>query len=277
MRALILRRVSLIQGGVGGPVLIGPSEFRAASRGCRISSPATAFRIICSIPSAISDAAELIARYSPSPDGLAAGGDRRRHRAAQSRRKRARARARHDRRPARRQDLRRRDRRLRSGGACDRGLCRLRRAVGGGAGCARLRRAGRRQRAHRELSRLSHRHLRPGAGRPRLQPGAEVRRRHHDPDERDSRSIARATTAPSRWRSIAATRCARARSWSRAARATGGRRSRTSTSSRAAASGTGPRRSRRGCAPSRRSCWSAAATRRARPRCSCRATRARSA
>jgi thioredoxin reductase (NADPH) len=38
MRALILRRVSLIQGGVGGPVLIGPS------------SPATASRITFSIP-----------------------------------------------------------------------------------------------------------------------------------------------------------------------------------------------------------------------------------
>ena len=45
--------------------------------------------------------------------------------------------------------------------------------------------------------------------------------------------------------------------------------------SKAAASGTGPRRSRRGCARSRKSCWSAAATPRGRPRCFCRATPAR--
>ena len=32
MRALILRRVSLIQGGVGGPVLIGPSNSRGVIR-----------------------------------------------------------------------------------------------------------------------------------------------------------------------------------------------------------------------------------------------------
>ena len=37
MRALILRRVSLIQGGVGGPVLIGPVATRPVSRACRIS------------------------------------------------------------------------------------------------------------------------------------------------------------------------------------------------------------------------------------------------
>ncbi len=34
MRALILRRVSLIQGGVGGPVLIGALEF---DRGCQVA------------------------------------------------------------------------------------------------------------------------------------------------------------------------------------------------------------------------------------------------
>ena len=49
MRALILRRVSLIQGGVGGPVLIGPVR-SATRRGCRISWCATASRTTCSIP-----------------------------------------------------------------------------------------------------------------------------------------------------------------------------------------------------------------------------------
>ena len=46
--------------------------------------------------------------------------------------------------------------------------------------------------------------------------------------------------------------------------------------SRAAASGTGPRRSRPSCAPARMSCWSAAAIPQGRPRCSCPAMRARS-
>ncbi len=49
MRALILRRVNLIQAGAGGPVLIGP-RIPAAWSGCADFSPATAFRIICSIP-----------------------------------------------------------------------------------------------------------------------------------------------------------------------------------------------------------------------------------
>ena len=107
------------------------------------------------------DAAELIARYSPSPtdwplvvtvDGtvLRNPGEIR-----------ARARAGHDRRPAERQGLRRR----RSSAAVRPGLSTAVYAaseglVGGGAGCARLRRPGRRQRAHRELSRLSDRHFR---------------------------------------------------------------------------------------------------------------------
>ncbi|WP_407178221.1 FAD-dependent oxidoreductase [Bradyrhizobium sp. STM 3562] len=66
MRALILRRVNLIQGGVGGPVLIGPSN-----------SPAVAhlqnFLARNGYPHHLldaehdSDAAEVIARYSPSP------------------------------------------------------------------------------------------------------------------------------------------------------------------------------------------------------------------
>ena len=66
MRALILRRVSLIQGGVGGPVLIGPQD---SSGVVRLQS----FLTRNGIPHHLldkdsdSDAAELIARYSPSP------------------------------------------------------------------------------------------------------------------------------------------------------------------------------------------------------------------
>ena len=63
MRALILRRVNLIQGGVGGPVLIGAADARPTWCGCRTFSPATASRTICSIPRPTSDAADLVARY----------------------------------------------------------------------------------------------------------------------------------------------------------------------------------------------------------------------
>src|SRR6267143_4756858 len=66
MRALILRRVSLIQGGVGGPVLIGPSNSGGVVR-------LQSFLTRNGIPHHLldkdsdNDAAELIARYSPSP------------------------------------------------------------------------------------------------------------------------------------------------------------------------------------------------------------------
>jgi thioredoxin reductase (NADPH) len=66
MRALILRRVNLIQGGVGGPVLIGPSN---SSGVIRLQSFLTrnGFPHHLLDPERDHDAAELIARYSPSP------------------------------------------------------------------------------------------------------------------------------------------------------------------------------------------------------------------
>jgi thioredoxin reductase (NADPH) len=66
MRALILRRVSLIQGGVGGPVLIGPST---SSGVVRLQSFLTrnGFPHHLLDPEKDHDAAELIVRYSPSP------------------------------------------------------------------------------------------------------------------------------------------------------------------------------------------------------------------
>src|SRR5664280_2013085 len=66
MRALILRRVNLIQGGVGGPVLIGPSN---AGGVIRLQGFLTrnGFPHHLLDPVADHDAAELIARYSPSP------------------------------------------------------------------------------------------------------------------------------------------------------------------------------------------------------------------
>ncbi|MCJ9707228.1 NAD(P)/FAD-dependent oxidoreductase, partial [Bradyrhizobium sp. SHOUNA76] len=66
MRALILRRVNLIQGGVGGPVLIGPSHSAGVVRLqgflTRNGQPHHLLD-----PAHDRDAAELIARYSPKP------------------------------------------------------------------------------------------------------------------------------------------------------------------------------------------------------------------
>src|SRR4051794_1091024 len=65
MRALILRRVGLIQGGVGGPVLIGPSN---SSGVIRLQSFLTrnGFPHHLLDPERDHDAADLIARYLPS-------------------------------------------------------------------------------------------------------------------------------------------------------------------------------------------------------------------
>jgi thioredoxin reductase (NADPH) len=66
MRALILRRVNLIQAGAGGPVLIGPSNSRGV---IRLQGFLTRNGIPHHLldPKEDHDAAELIARYSPSP------------------------------------------------------------------------------------------------------------------------------------------------------------------------------------------------------------------
>src|SRR5712691_1919579 len=66
MRALILRRVSLIQAGVGGPVLIGPSDSAGV---IRLQGFLTRNGLPHHLldPERDHDAAEVIARYSPSP------------------------------------------------------------------------------------------------------------------------------------------------------------------------------------------------------------------
>src|SRR5258705_5642969 len=65
MRALILRRVNLIQGGVGGPVLIGPANSSGVVRLQGFLSRNGIPNHLLD-PLADKDAAELIARYSPS-------------------------------------------------------------------------------------------------------------------------------------------------------------------------------------------------------------------
>lgn len=66
MRALILRRVSLIQSGVGGPVLIGPANSTGAVRlQSFLTRNGQPHHLID--PARDHDAGELIARYSPSP------------------------------------------------------------------------------------------------------------------------------------------------------------------------------------------------------------------
>ncbi|MBV8922921.1 FAD-dependent oxidoreductase [Bradyrhizobium sp.] len=66
MRALILRRVNLIQGGVGGPVLIGRSNSTSVAA---LQNFLTRNGLPNHLldPERDHDAAELIARYSPSP------------------------------------------------------------------------------------------------------------------------------------------------------------------------------------------------------------------
>jgi thioredoxin reductase (NADPH) len=69
MRALILRRVSLIQGGVGGPVLIGPASLGDMARLqnflARNGQPHHLLD-----PAADKDAADLVARYSAARSDL---------------------------------------------------------------------------------------------------------------------------------------------------------------------------------------------------------------
>src|SRR6516164_4344537 len=64
---LIPRRVNLIQGGVGGPVLIGPSN-SASVAGLQNFLTRNGFPHHLLDPVRDHDSAELIARYSPSPD-----------------------------------------------------------------------------------------------------------------------------------------------------------------------------------------------------------------
>ncbi len=69
MRALILRRVNLIQGGAGGPVMIGPPQSAAIAR-LQSFLTRNGFPHHLLDPAVDHDAADLIARYSPTPAEL---------------------------------------------------------------------------------------------------------------------------------------------------------------------------------------------------------------
>ena len=195
MRALILRRVGLLETGAGGPGDRRPLPTTATCCGSRASCAATAIRISASIPSTRSGGAgadralpsstptscrSCSARAAsccaiPAEDelarciGLVQPID-----------------------PTRVYDVAVVG--AGPGGPRDRGLCRVGRPLGPGARLPRVRRPGRRLGADRELSRLSDRHLRHGADGARLQPGAEVRRRDARSPTRPSASRSRTAT-----------------------------------------------------------------------------------
>src|SRR6185437_10724587 len=134
MRALILRRVGLIETGAGGPVLIGPQGHPDVVRLQNfLGRNAIPYRVLD--PEDAPDAAALLTSVRPAADELplviAPDGTV-----------------------------------LRNPSEHELGE-----------------RVGLRRRlvADRELPRVPDRHLRPGAGRARLQPGAQVRGRHRDP------------------------------------------------------------------------------------------------
>ena len=274
MRALILRRVSLIQGGAGGPVLIGPSNSRGVIR-LQGFLTRNGYPHHLLDPASDHDAAELIARYSPSPtdwplvvatDGtvLRNPGETELARAMGMIRAVAKDKV--------------YDVAVVGSGpaglstavyAASEGLsvavCDAR-AFGGQAGAS--------ARIENYLgfpTGISGQALTARAFNQAQKFGAEMM---IPVDGEVARLFARRRRVRPEARGWA-TCCARGRSWSRAARAIDAPRSKTSPISKAAGSGTGPRRSRRGSAPNRRSCWSAAAIPPGRPRCSCRITPAR--
>ena len=277
MRALILRRVSLIQAGVGGPVLIGPAVARRHGAAAEFPGAQRPAAPSCSIPPTtrtppISSRAMRprapICRWSCVPTARCC---------ATRRRPRWRWRIGMIDQPCARQALRRRRGRQRARRPCHRGLCGVRRTVGRRARL-RARSAARPAPARASKTISASRPAFPARrwpAAPTIQAqkfGAEML----IPVAVRSLDCSRARRRCLRWRPNAGSRCARI-----VVVASGARYRRPDDRE--------PRRLRRprrlvlgladrgaGCAPSRRSCWSAAAIPPARPRCSCPAMRARS-
>ena len=211
MRALILRRVGLLESGIAGPVIVGHAQdgdvLRLAGFLARNGHPHQT--LDPDTDSCAQDAARALPRRGRRelPIVLCPNGQLLRNP------ERGRARALHRPGASRsiRPGLRRGHRRRRTGRPRRGGLRGVRRPVGDRARLPRLRRPGGRVGADRELSRLSDRHQRHGADGARLQPGAEVRRRDGDPRRgralavpagatpaRDSSSVSRTANASAR-------------------------------------------------------------------------------
>ena len=177
MRALILRRVILIEAGAGGPVLIGPATspdvIRLQGFLARNHYP---HQLVD--PEEDEDAKALVERYVVKAIRPASGRVRRWDHTEMPERGGTGSPTRHAADRSSGSNLRRCRRRCGARGPCDRGLRRLRGPVGDRIRCSRLWRAGGGQRPHRKLSRISSRHLRPGPGGTCLCAGAEVRDRY---------------------------------------------------------------------------------------------------
>ena len=163
--------------------------------------------------------------------------------------------------------LRRRRRRRRAGRAGRLGVRRVRGPAHADGRRRRRRRSGRHQLADRELPRVPDRHLGPGPGDAGLDPGPEVRRRHHQPVRRHVAATTSPGTSSPRLSdgTQVAGRAARRRHRRPLPQAAGRP---GSSATRWPASTTRRPSWRPGCAPARRSSSSAAATRPGRRRCS---------
>ena len=180
MRALILRRVGLIETGAGGPVLIGsPKSADMVRLQGFLTRNGYPHHVVD--PADDAEASALVERYALAGIGTSAHGLRRRIGSQESERGRCRRMHRHDAYRSSRSRVRCRRGRRRAGRTCHRGLRSFRGPFGHRVRYARFWRPGRRQRAHRKLSWISNRHIRPGADGAGLCAGAEIRRRDGHP------------------------------------------------------------------------------------------------
>jgi thioredoxin reductase (NADPH) len=180
MRALILRRVVVIETGAGGPVLIGPED---APDVVRLQGFLTRNAYPCQVldPAVDRDAADLVEKYAPTPTDLPLAVCPKGtilNNPSEAELARALGMVRIDE-QGRIYDV---AIRRRTGGSCDRRLC----GVGGTFGCG-LRREGVRRTSRsecpdRELSWIPDRHIRPNAHGTGLCSGAKIRRRDGDSD-----------------------------------------------------------------------------------------------
>jgi len=174
MRALILRRVALVEAGAGGPILIGPASSPDVVR-LQGFLARNAYPHQLLDPTQDRDAAELVKRYAPSaadlPLAVCPKGSILKN-PSETELAHALGMMPIDERDP---NLRRRGRRCGTRWSLNRGLCRVGRSLRDRFRRPRLRWTSWSERSYRELSRFPNRHFRPGAHWPRLRPGAEIR------------------------------------------------------------------------------------------------------